>query len=262
MLALAAPALAAENPATDKGGTGTTAPAGGSAVQQQQKPATLEDKIKSVQGRVFMKKGRFELAPMFVLGLNDAFNQEYAPALAFQYHIFEQFAIRANYGYFFTTKTSNQTYLAKENLTVPDNGSLTHLVALNLEWAPIYGKFSLFGKIVHFDLYLTAGFSAADVNYTGWKLAADGTTAVPQDMSGFHFGGNVGIGERFFIMDWLAIRIELTDTIYNMTLHPRNYVVTDSSGVKKIGEFDQIQNHLQFMIGLSFFFPTSVEKEL
>jgi hypothetical protein len=81
-------------------------------------------------------------------------------------------------------------------------------------------------------------------------------------MSGFHVAPNIGIGERFFIMDWLAVRVELTDTIYNMTLKPRNYIVTDKDGKKSIGEFDQIQNHLMFMIGLSFFFPTSFEQEM
>lgn len=227
------------------------------------KKTTLEDKIKSVQHRVFIKKGRLEIAPMFNLGLNDAFNQKYAVSAGVGYHFLESFGLEAGFGYAFATKTTNQTYLAKENLTIPDNGTLKYFFQLNAEWSPIYGKFSFFAwKIIHFDLYLTAGIGATSVEYTGWDYNADTQTSTGSDMSGLHVAPNIGIGERFFLTDWLTIRFELRDTIYNMTLRPRHYLITGDDGKKVNGEVDQIQNNLMFMVGFTFFIPPSFEYEM
>jgi len=244
----------------DAGGMQPAKPA---AVKAPEKKTSLEDKVKSVQRRVFMKKGRLELAPMFDVGLNDAFNQKYAVSAAIGWHFVEQFSLAANFGYVFNTKTANQVYLAKENLTIPDNGSLKLLFSLNAEWAPLYGKFSLFAwKIIHFDFYLTAGLGAAMVDYTGWEYDDEMQTSSAVDMGGLHIAPNFGIGERFFLTDWLTFRIELRDTIYSMTLKPRHYLITDSDGNKANGEVDQIQNNLMLMIGFSFFIPPSFEYEL
>ncbi|MBI5526741.1 MAG: outer membrane beta-barrel domain-containing protein [Deltaproteobacteria bacterium] len=257
IVGLSAAAWAQDDPG---GGTQPVKPA---AVKAPEKKTSLEDKVKSVQRRVFMKKGRLELAPMFDVGLNDAFNQKYAVSAAIGWHFVEQFSLQANFGYAFNAKTDNQVYLAKENLTIPDNGSLKLLFSLNAEWAPLYGKFSLFAwKIIHFDFYFTAGFGAAMVEYTGWNYDSEKLTSTSEDMSGLHLAPNFGIGERFFITDWLTFRVELRDTIYSMTLKPRHYLITDSDGNKANGEIDQIQNNLMLMVGFSFFIPPSFEYEL
>ena len=97
---------------------------------------------------------------------------------------------------------------------------------LDLLWAPLYGKISLFSEgILHFDTYLTVGPGV---------FATD--AAVNPAV-------NIGIGQRYFLTDWLVARIELRDYIF---LDARN------------GESD-LQNLLILGFALSGFFPTSFE---
>ena len=250
-----------------------------SSAAGQAKKEKIVDRVKSVQNKVFLKKGRFELEPSFGFGLNSAFNQEYAPILTMDYHIVEQFAVRLDGAYYINASTSNASFMAKDALAVPDNGKQVFNLFASAEWAPLYGKFSLFGAIIHFDFYITGGIGTTDVRYTGYNWDNLKNVAREANMNGFKFAGVVGAGERFFITDWLAIRLEIRDEIYSMTLQPKNYTVnyqvaegaTDQTGNtcttaggcawKQIGAYTQIQNHVMFTIGLSFFFPTSFTQE-
>jgi len=60
-------------------------------------------------------------------------------------------------------------------------------------------------------------------------------------------GGHVGLGARFFLSDWLAIRLEFRDLVYQVDVPNRS-----GSGQ---GAAD-LQNQLFTELGVSFFFPT------
>jgi outer membrane beta-barrel protein len=87
---------------------------------------------------------------------------------------------------------------------------------------------SLLGEgIVHFDTYVTTG------------AGIFGTDA------GLNPSVNVGIGQRYFLTDWLVARVELRDYLF---LETRN------------GETD-LQNLLILGFAVSGFFPTSFSYE-
>ncbi|MCX7959091.1 MAG: hypothetical protein N3B13_08600, partial [Deltaproteobacteria bacterium] len=136
----------------------------------------LEDRIKAVQGRLFLKKGRIEIAPSFILGLNDPFSQNIGGQLNLEYFIAESFGINANFGYVTditadnSTFVSPKTFLEKNELAVPDMGKMKYYAGGGATWSPIYRKVSFLSQlIVHFDAFISLNFGVAGVEYRGWE---------------------------------------------------------------------------------------------
>jgi outer membrane beta-barrel protein len=101
---------------------------------------------------------------------------------------------------------------------------------LDLEFSPIYGKLSLLAQwFPGFNMY----------GMVGPSFVMYGPN------NAFTVGGNVGIGFRFFITRWLALRTELRDIIY-------------SEAQQGLGAMsgNSVRNQLFFDLGLSFFLPT------
>ncbi len=102
-------------------------------------------------------------------------------------------------------------------------------------WSPIYGKAAvLAGSIVHFDLFLNAGFG----------LVWSSTSGAPLNQ-GPHWATDVGTGVRFYPKDWLAFEIGLDATFY-----PDQPVALLPATVQRVFAAN---------VGVSFFFPTSFE---
>ena len=53
----------------------------------------LGDKVKAVQRKGFLKRGRLELAPLFAVTLNDAFFQKFGYGLRLAYNLHDSFAV-------------------------------------------------------------------------------------------------------------------------------------------------------------------------
>jgi len=58
--------------------------------------------------------------------------------------------------------------------------------------------------------------------------------------------GSVALGQHYFMNDWLALRLELKDTIFVMNRTPGE-------------DNDSLQNLLSFTVGLAFYFPSELE---
>ncbi|MCX7943854.1 MAG: outer membrane beta-barrel domain-containing protein [Deltaproteobacteria bacterium] len=212
----------------------------------------LEDRIKAVQGRMFLKKGRFEISPSFVSGLNDPFTQNLGGQLHLEYFIAESFGINANLGYAVditadnTTFVTPKTFLEKNELAVPDMGKMRYFAGGGAAWSPIYGKVSFLSElIVHFDMFLLLNLGIVGVEYRGWE------NGVEKDMGGVNLMSSLGIGNRVFLNRWLVLKFELKNIIYKMELKPRYY---------KDGITD-IQNHMLGLIGLGIYIPMQFEEE-
>ncbi len=217
----------------------------------------LEDRIKAVQGRMFLKKGRIEIAPSFILGLNDPFSQNLGGQLNLEYFIAESFGINANFGYVTditadnSTFVSPKTFLEKNELAVPEMGKMKYYAGGGATWSPIYGKVSFLSQlIVHFDAFISLNFGIAGVEYRGWE--GEMNNRVEKDMGGMRFMSSVGVGERIFLNRWLVLKFELKDIIYTMDLKPKYYPdgITD------------IQNNIVGLIGIGLYFPMQFEEEL
>lgn len=209
----------------------------------------LRDRVSPVSGHLFRKRGRFEASPGAALSLRDAFFTKAVFKLALTYHVTETFGVGLHGGYsghfisssaqICTTgaagtgasRTCRSPSWAELDGRAP--GKISLLGGLDLQWSPIYGKVALMAQAFgHFDMYGLVG--PAFVMYTGPGNTAQSTV-----------GGNIGIGMRFILNRFVAVRTELRDLIY-----VEQVVVGGSS----------LRNQFFFELGLSFFLPTSFEE--
>ncbi|NOZ85021.1 MAG: outer membrane beta-barrel domain-containing protein [Deltaproteobacteria bacterium] len=188
-------------------------------VDTPRKVVPLKDRIKSVQQKVFLKKGRFEFGPLFGFGLNDNYVHNFQLGAILAYHITEQWAIEAGGGY--TLHKVKGWIDDVENVynmqIFPHIAYKEYALNVGATWSPIYGKWSILDDfIIHLDMYLLAGFSG---------LGVDGS---------FKPGGQVGVGMSIFTTRWLSLRLEYRDTMYGQ---------------------DGFANHMLFFVGAGFWVP-------
>lgn len=202
----------------------------------------LEDRIPAVSGSLFLKDGRHEFAPVFDMSLADAFRQKYMGGLTYTYHVTEHWAATARVAYTLGTTTSPAVQVCETAATCrsPNDaeldalpGNLRLVSGVMAEFSPIYGKINFIAeKVLHFDLYATAGVG----------LASYGLVLADGDRSGMSPSLMLGVGQRYFVNEWIAVKLELLDMIW---FQPTAKADT------------QPNNQLMFTLGVSFFFPTS-----
>jgi outer membrane beta-barrel protein len=200
-----------------------------------EKDVALGDKVKAVQRKGFMKRGRFELEPLFSASLNDAFYQKLGLGLRAAYSFQDAFAIAVRGTRYDKLRTDNvrEGKLAFQSQLVA--ADIQQQLMLDGVWSPIYGKAAVLGgSIVHFDLFLNAGFGAV------WSS----TSGAPLNQ-GPHWATDVGTGVRFYPKDWLAFEVGL-----DVTLYPDQPVALLPATMQRVFAMN---------LGVSFFFPTSFE---
>lgn len=200
-----------------------------------EKDVALGDKVKAVQRKGFIKRGRFEIAPMFAATVNDAFYQKFGGGLRLAYNVHDAFAVALRGTYFEPYRTDNvrEGKLAFNSQLL--SSQIEGQLMLGGVWSPIYGKASfLQNQIVHFDLFLSAGFGAV------WSA----TSGEPRN-EGAHIAADLGGGVRFYPKEWLAFELGLLATLY-----PDQPVASLPATVQKVF----VAN-----VGFSFFFPTTFE---
>ncbi len=200
-----------------------------------EKDVALGDKVKAVQRKGFLKRGRFELEPIFAATVNDAFYEKFGYGARLAYNIQDSLAIslRGNRYVKYRTDNVREGKLAFQSQLVA--ADIEQQVMLDGIWSPIYGKSSfLASSIVHFDIYLAAGFG----------LVWSSTSYAPLNQ-GPHWATDLGGGLRFYPKEWLAFDLGLMATLY-----PDQPVPLLPATIQKVftGTF-----------GVSFFFPTSFE---
>lgn len=200
-----------------------------------EKDVALGDKVKAVQRKGFLKRGRFEVAPMFSATVNDAFFQKFGGGLRLAYNLHDSFAIALRGTYYEPYRTDNvrEGKLAFGSQLL--SSQIERQVMLGGVWSPVYGKASfLQNHIVHFDLFLAAGFGAV------WSS----TSGEPRN-EGWHVATDFGGGVRFYPKEWMAFEVGLLATLY-----PDQPIASLPATVQKVF----VTN-----VGVSFFFPRSFE---
>jgi len=196
-----------------------------------ERDVALGDRVKAVQRKGFLKRGRFELAPIFSTSVNDAFFQKVGGGLRLAYSLQDSFAIALRGSYYTPFRTDNvrtgKLAFQSQLLTSQLNGQ----AMIDGVWSPVYGKASfLADSIVHFDLYLAAGFGVV------WSA-----TSGPPRNEGPHLATEVGGGVRFYPKEWMAFELGLMATFY-----PDQPIVSVPA---------TIQTVFVANVGVSFFFP-------
>ena len=185
---------------------------------------------RGVVPRLFKKALRHELSAMGGWYAGDLSDGAPVYGGAYTFHFSEDLGLEASY---FRTRQQYgllQAIIDRQQSLVqfveaPEedvNLFLGHLV-----WSLAYGKVRwLGGGISRFDFYLSLGGGATDTSETG----------------GLGITGSGGFGMKFYLLEWLAFRLDVRD-------HVRNHRAP--LGV------DKVVNDISAMGGLSIFFPFS-----
>ena len=214
-----------------------------------ERDVALGDKVKAVQRKGFLKKGRFEIAPLFAATVNDAFYQKFGGGLRLAYNPHDAFAIALRGAKYTKLRTDNvrEGMLAFGSQLLKSD--IDQQLMLGGVWSPIYGKASfLQSSIVHFDLFLQAGFG----------LVWSGTSGPPRNDGAFcmtlpweserrcpKIAADFGGGLRFYPKDWLAFELGMLATFYPDQPSPQLPATTQRVFVANLG--------------VSFFWPTGFE---
>jgi outer membrane beta-barrel protein len=183
----------------------------------------LGEEVGVVQKRNFTKDFKVEFSP-FMIGTitNDPFLNNYLYGVALTGHVNDQFGIEFQYFMAKTEENELNRVLQNDYGKEVVSGKTSNMFNVNLLWTPMYGKFSLFTKyIIFLDTYFTVG-----AGMTKTHLANAMTV-------------NVGVGQRYFLNKWLAIRADLRDYIHKET---RNTTVIN-------------KKNMVITLGISFFYP-------
>jgi outer membrane beta-barrel protein len=195
----------------------------------------LGDRVKAVQRKGFLKRGRFELGLSLPGTVNDAFYEKVGIGAKIAYNLEDSFALQLR-GATFTPLRSNHVregQLAFQSQLLVSQ--MNQQAMLDGVWSPVYGKVAWLGsRIVHFDLYLLAGLGAV------WSA-----TSVAPRSEGPHIATDIGGGLRFYPRDWLAIDGGLVATFY-----PDQPLKSVSSTLQKV---------VTAQIGFTVFFPFTFE---
>ena len=213
-----------------------------------EKDVALGDKVKAVQRKGFMKRGRFEVAPVFAFTVNDAFYQKFGAGLRLAYNLHDSFGLALRGVTYRKPELSSPGSWQPAPIRTDNaragkiafggqllSSQIYDQLMLDRIWSPVYGKVSFLQKqIIHFDLFLSAGFG----------LVWTATTEPPRNEDP-HIATDFGGGVRFYPKEWLAFELGMTATLY-----PDRPIASLPATVQKVF----VAN-----VGLSFFFPTTFE---
>lgn len=196
-----------------------------------ERDVALGDRVKAVQRKGFLKRGRFEVAPVLALSVNDAFYQKIGGGLRLAYSLQDSFAIAARGSYYTPFRTDNVREGKQAFQSQLLTSQLYGQAMLDGVWSPVYGKASfLADAIVHFDLFLAAGFGVV------WSA-----TSEPPRNEGPHPAAELGGGVRFYPREWMAFELGLMATFY-----PDQPILSVPA---------TLQTVFVANVGVSFFFP-------
>lgn len=217
-----------------------------------------DESIYVIQRRAYSKKGSFEVTPLFFTSLNNKFVGNLGLGFSAAYHLRENLAVEIMTSlpflmYSFYSGLVYELY-DKESLTpeVVDLKQLRYWGAASLDFSALYGKFELYGIMLDYDFYATAGFGLATTVETCTPPgegecgeASDtgvgrGLQAPAEQWDRLKIAGSLGGGMRIFFSDNLGLRLEMRDVVYSDRAAEAGAITTD------------IRNNVFFIAGVSF----------
>lgn len=196
--------------ATEEGGTGRT----------------LQERIRAVSRRVFLKRQRFELEPQFGFTTNDALNRAWSFGARASYHFNEELSIDLGGGGGFNQQLEDIRVLTEVDL--PKGAEQIAYGDVGVTFSPFYGKLAVMAEqVIHFDGFISGGLGVV-VDNSGDAGAIAVNPAV-----------ELGVGTRVFLTRWLSLRGDL-----------RNYAYPSFAG----GQLT-VPSALILSFGLGIFFP-------
>lgn len=230
----------AEQKTPPAGATATGAAPGGSATAKVKPPPSnvqaqgerdiiQEDRVKSVQRKVYLKKSRFELAPSVSASVNDPYYLKTGLGLRAAYYFADTLAVAGRFVWMNVypnddVRTAKRDFQSRIFFSVPNWSTMA-----DLEWSPLYGKVSIFNSILHLDGYLVGGVGIVVTDTSSLQGRGPNPAA------------DLGIGMRLVAKDFLAVNVALINTTY----------VDQPTGTTK----GATQNLMMLGAGISVFVP-------
>lgn len=188
---------------------------------------TLQDRIKAVSRKVFLKANRFELFPALGVTTNDPFYRTWSIDGRAAWHLNDALAVEIGGGYvppFFIEKLPTVDLLREQAQLINADAKLLGRADVGITFSPVYGKVAVLSDaIIHFDTFAIAGAGAVfDSNQEFVHPAMD-----------------IGAGLRVFLLRWLVVRADLRDYVYPQ----------DRFGISTL------QNLLTLNVGVGFYLP-------
>ena len=197
-----------------------------------------DDRVKSIQRKVFVKTHRFELLPTIFVSVNDPYYSKWGGSLRGSFFLSDTLAV-AVHASIYDLLPTDDVRTAKANFQSRIFYSVPKWSVLGaVEFSPIYGKATIFNSIIHFDGFILGGLGAMWSDTSSTPLDSKNPTGPTR---GPHIAAEFGIGLRFMTTDWLAVNLALIDTTY----------VDQPAGTNK----GAIQNILALNAGISLFIP-------
>jgi len=194
-----------------------------------ERDVTVEDRVKSVQRKVYLKKNRFELAPSIFYVVNDPYFTKFGASVRGSWFLADTLAISAR-GSLYQVSGNDDVRIAKRTFQSRIFYSVPQWSAMaDVEWSPVYGKIAIWNDILHFDGYLLGGVGVMNTE----------TSSAPG--RGLNPAFDLGGGLRVVARDWLAVNAALINTSY----------VDAPTGTTK----GATQNIMTLNAGVSIFFP-------
>ena len=192
-----------------------------------ERDVTQDDRVKSVQRKLYIKRGRFELAPYFFTTLNDPYYAKFGGAIRAAFYLADTLAISAR-GSLMQVLSTDDVRAAKRSFQSRIFYSVPIWSVMgDFEWSPIYGKVAMFNSILHFDAYVMAGGGVVNTDTSSLR--------------GLNPAADLGLGFRFVVKDFFAVNLALINTAY---------VDTPKGAVRGV-----TQNLLALHAGVSLFIP-------
>jgi len=195
---------------------------------------TQEDRVKSVQRKLYLKRKRLEIAPYFMVSINDPYYTKLGGAIRAAFYPADSLAISVRGSYMMVlpsddVKVAKSVFQSRIFFSEP-----TWSVMGNFEWSPFYGKVSFFNSILHLDAYVLGGMGIVYTRQTSVPTTDNPDRTVKP-------AADLGLGIRFVAKDFLAINVALINTTYLDVP-----VLTSKGGT---------QNMMAFYVGFSLFLP-------
>ena len=213
------------------------------ALQGGEDPALLPVLIDKRYGG----ENRHQLSLMFANSVVAKYTQGTGGYLAYQYNFIDMLGIEIGGGFFGTSDTSileDVRVRTAGETTLPDMYAMQWTATANVVFVPIYGKMSFASTFdPAFDIFLLAGGGVVGTR-RGFQENANGE---PQQFeTSTTWTVDVGGGIRFYIIDLLALRLEVRNWFYP---EPANFQAEGNG--RSIGGLTSVLN---FQAGLQFTF--------
>jgi outer membrane beta-barrel protein len=238
---------------TSKEDVAPTTPVLTTGPKRGERQKTWKD-IVVIPRKPFLKRRRVEITPYFATTLNDTLIQHSALGVEFNYFLTDILSIGIQGMYFFKNVLDQEFFTRYHFSRVPSLNKYIYTVTGNFSYVPVYGKFSLFNKMIfHYEAYATAG------------VGISGTEIIPRDYRFEIFTNHgkltfpIGLGARFFVTKWLAVQAAYRCYILLDSFEPSQRGVeapgkTEVETAKDAAKTDIVFN-MMFNLGVSIFLP-------